>query len=203
MRQRHTVFDHCEHPRSPAPLIWADFGVPLVTLGSFEFFRGAQHLPFDVLWLTLAPLGSLWLPMGSPLRSLWGHFGVTFRSFGALWRNFGAGGWQKTLKSRKHVFLCVFACLWQMCLICCVFVCFLRGPKNRQSRLSRNTRVFVCFCTFGRFRGQNSFEPKHTCFCVFLSRMNFRFRGLHVFLRAFRGPSSREALKSRGPLCKH
>ena len=84
-----------------------------------------------------------------------------------------------------------------------------KGPPRTASgsSMQRNTCVFVCFYVFvcfGRFRGRNGFEPKHTCFCVFLSRIHFRCRGFHVFLCVFSRPRSCEASSRRqSPLCKH
>ena len=112
LRHRHTVFERCERPRLPAGLLWADFGGSLATLGSFWVLWGAQRLLFDVLWVTLAPLGRLWLPMVPPLESLWGHFGVPLGALGQLGSPGAAVGRPKMLKSRKHMFLCVSRCLW-------------------------------------------------------------------------------------------
>ena len=80
------------------------FGLTLATLGSFWVLRGAQRLPFDVLWVTLAPLGRLWLPMGPPLGSLWGRFGVTLSLLSGASGQPGppgsAGGCQRCSKTR-------------------------------------------------------------------------------------------------------
>ena len=172
------------------------FGVPSVFLSMF-------------FWsLLLLREGS-----GLPCALLWGTFGVTLGSLWALWGNLGLPGLPAGAKdAQKHVFLrgigvctcgrhtktrqirrmCmkhaktrVFTYLMQMRLIARVFVCFSKGPKSRERRRSEKTRVFMGFYVFGRFRGQSSLGPKHTCFCVFLSRMSLAVARFYVFVRGF------------------
>ena len=114
-RHQHTVFDRCERQRSPASLLWADFGISLATLESFWGLRGAQRLPVDVLWVALAPLGRLWLPMGPPLESLWGHFWVPPGALGQLGSPGAAMGAQRSRKAENMCF-CVFLCVYGKCV---------------------------------------------------------------------------------------
>ena len=71
---------------------------------------GAQSWALTAQSSAQAPLGRLWLPMGPPLDSLWGHFGVTSGSLYALGGNLGRLGlpWgaQNTEKQKTFVFVC-------------------------------------------------------------------------------------------------
>ena len=74
---------------------------------------GSLGLSFDVLWVTLAPLGRPLGPFGVPVGSLWGRFG----RFGTTWAARGCRRAPKDAGKQKAF----------------VFVCFsLMGPKALQ-----------------------------------------------------------------------
>ena len=167
--------------------LWVPFGVLWVPSGSVWILRGPFGVPSGSPWASLrtlsAPLGFLRGVLGPgrrPFRRTWASLPMDLEAEDAqkhvFLRGLGVGTFGEHAKTRAIRHICrtyaetrVFTCFPQMCLIACVFTCFL---------------------LFGHFRGRGHLGPKHTCFCVFSSDSEADVLEKHVFLSAFEAARS-------------
>ena len=79
---------------------------------------------------------------GCPWGSLWGTSGVSLVALGPLGLPGAARGHPKTLKSKKHMFLCVFVHVSKNYCFC-IFLESAKSPRNE-------THMFLCVSVFLR-----------------------------------------------------